>query len=1337
MALLYGGAATTALTTDEEKRDDGANNPPTIAPQGGGSTPAGNTGAMIRPDRAVTPLAIRLFGPFEVHLHGEPLPRLRSRKGHWLLALLTLRRGAPLERSWLAGTLWPDSSERQALVSLRSSLVDLRRALGPEAGRLHSPTPQTLSLDLSGAEVDVLAFDAAIAQGEAPALERALALYRGPLLEGCLEEWSLPERQTRTQAYLQALETLAMGAMSGGDPSAAEPYLRLAVAVDPLRESAQRALMQALAAGGNTAAATQLYRELRERLHRELNAEPDSETMALFQQLRAAARRPGLRPELAAPHSPLTARAGHALAASDEPQAVIGPAASADQRASSGPSGTVTFLLTDIEGSTRLWLQHPDAMRHALARHDTLLTACIEGHGGKLLKQRGEGDSGFAVFARATDAVAAALELQRALAREAWPTETPLQVRVALHTGEAELQEGDYYGPAVNQCARLRAVGHGGQTLLSQTTAALAREELPAGVSLRDLGAHRLKDLQRAEPIFQLVHPELPAEFPPLRSLEAFAHNLPVQLTRFIGRERESAEVKRLLSTAYLLTLTGAGGCGKTRLALQVAADLTGEHGNGVWLVELASLSDPALVAQTVASTLGVREELGRLLIETLADSLRPRSLLLVLDNCEHLLSACAQLADRLLRACPNLRILATSREALGLLGEQTYRVPSLSLPDPSQLPSLERLQEYEAVQLFADRAALTQPAFAVTPANARALVQVCQRLDGIPLAIELAAARVKALPVEKIAERLDDMFRLLTGGSRTALPRQQTLRAAIDWSYHLLSEPEQRLLRRLSVFAGGWTLEVAEAVCAGAGIEEEDVLDLLTALVEKSLVQYEAPATGDSGCGEARYRLLETVRQYSRDRLLQAGEAEVVRGGHLEFFLGLAERAEPELYGAYQGEWLERLELEHDNLRAALEWGWGSEPASALRLAGALGGFWDVRGHWSEGREALEREVEAPGEVRAKALQRAGWLAQRQGVHERAKGLSEASLALSRELGDKRGIAASLNTLGFVAWRRGDYPAVRALLEESLAVWRELGDPSRIAGSLSNLGVVTMDQGDYGTARALLGEALVLNRVIGNRYQEALNLDVLGWVAQHQGDYEAARASFGESLVIDRQIGAKGSLANSLVGLGCVAWEEGDAAAARRYLEESLAIWRELGDKGGIAWSHDFLGRVTRGHGDWEAARALHEKSLAIWQEIGDKTGIGRALQGLGDVASAQGEYGRARALFQESLTLRRELGDRRGIAEGLERVAHVAGAEGDAERAARLFGAAEALREALGAPLPPVERAHYDRSIAAVRAALGEKAFAAAWTAGRAMPLEAAVARATEEESDSRSSG
>jgi predicted ATPase/class 3 adenylate cyclase len=1111
---------------------------------------------LERVERETLPLVIRLFGPFELLVNGCPPPRLRTRKGQWLLALLAMRAGRELDRAWLASTLWPDSSATQAFVNLRVSLNDLRRVLGVagaqsvERARLCSPTGRTLCLDLTGAEVDVVAFDEGIACGNINALERAVAFYRGPLLEECTEEWVFQERQGHEQAYLQALERLAAHALKRGEPVAAERYLRRAVEVDPLRESAQRALMQALASGGNYGAANQVYRELRLLLHQELNGEPDPETAALYERIRAEVR------EKAAAGARLPARGENASPGS----------LSRERGAESGElaEGTVTFLLTDIEGSTKLWLQHPDAMRVALARHDQLLTAEIEYYGGTILKQRGEGDSCFAVFSRATSAVAATASLQRALVLEPWPAEVRLHVRVALHTGEAELREGDYYGPAVNHCARLRAVAHGGQTLLSQTTAALVRDDLPEGVSLRELGAHRLKDLQRPEPIFQLLHPNLPAEFPPLRSLEAFAHNLPLQLTRFIGREREMAAVKRLLQSARLLTLTGAGGCGKTRLALQVAADLLPEYPDGVWLVELAALADPALVPQTVAAVLGVQEESDRPLLVTLGDYLRTRTLLLVLDNCEHLLAACTQLTEGVLRGCPNLRVLATSREGLGIAGEQIYRVPSLPVPDPKQLPSLERLQEFEAVSLFTDRAILSQPDFAVTEVNALAVAQVCHRLDGIPLAIELAASRVKALPVEAIAERLADRFRLLTGGSRTAPSRQQTLRALIDWSYNLLSEAERRLLRRLSVFSGGWTLEAADAVCAGDGIEVWEVLDLLSRLVEKSLVVYEDKE------GEARYHLLETVRQYSRDRILEAGEAEGVRHGHRDYFLELAERAEPAIGGADQVEWLKRLDAEQDNLRAALErCREASDVEVGLRLAVALGPFWLKRGAFGEGRQWLEGsllegsrsgESNASASTRAKALLWVGRHAHHQGDLTSSRSFLEEGLALAREVGETWVAVVALVHLGFVVASQGDYGRAAVFANEALAIAQQIGDKRLLACSLDSLGVVARLQKEYERAVAFHAECLALARDLGDKWWVAVTLGSLAVEMRGLGDYEQARAFHSEQLALALELDEKREIASCLDGLAGLALGQGQAERAARLMAVAEALRQAIG---------------------------------------------------------------------------------------------------------------------------------------------------------------------------------
>jgi len=908
------------------------------------------------------------------------------------------------------------------------------------------------------------------------------------------------------------------------------------------------------------------------------------------------------------------------------------------------PTGTVTFLFTDIEGSTRLWEEYPQGMRVALARHDALLREIIEARGGYIFKTMG--DAFDAAFADALSAVTAAAEIQRALQAERWDVPGGLAVRMALHTGSAEARGGDYFGQPLNRAARLLDAGHGGQVLLSEATRALVELSLPEGLTLRNLGPHRLRDLARPEHIVQLVVAGLRSDFPPLRTLDVMPNNLPRQLTSFIGRTRELAEVKGGVADTPLLTLTGSGGAGKTRLALQAAADLVESFPDGVWLVELTPLTDPALVTQTVATTLGVREE-QRPLIHSLTDYLKPKRMLVVLDNCEHVLSATAELVQTLLRACPGLRVLATSQEPLGVAGEATYRVPSLSMPDLHHLPPPERLTEFESIGLFVDRAALSQPGFALTAANAAAVAQICARLDGIPLAIELAAARVKVLSVEEIAVRLGDRFRLLTAGSRTAPPRHQTLRAALDWSYDLLADQERMLLRRLSVFMGGWTLPAAEAICSGDSGESSAVLDVLTRLVDRSFVIVGTPVGKDSW-----YRLLETVRLYAREKLSAAGEEETVRRRHRDWYLEFAEQAEHELQGPALQAWLERMEAEHDNIRAALEWCRTAEPNPeyGLRLAGAVWHFWEVRGYLSEGREWLESALVKGAQIlttsRVKALNGAGILALIQGDDVRAASAGQEALALSRRLGDKRGQASCLNILGLNACRLERYDQAAQLGEESLALNREVGDTWGIAGARLTLGLVARGQGDYARAAALL--------------------------------------------------------------------------------EESVQQFLQLGDKWASTVTLNNLGLVLRELGAHERAQTVLEQTLALFREIGDRWGIAFSLANLGIVAWDRREYERAARLFAESLPLRQELQDRRGISTSLTGLAVVAVQRGQMERAAVLFGAAEALREALTLLPPPFIRDAYTRHVAAVRDALGEAAFTAAWQRGRGMTTDQAMAYA-----------
>ncbi|MBA2449954.1 MAG: adenylate/guanylate cyclase domain-containing protein, partial [Chloroflexi bacterium] len=593
----------------------------------------------------------------------------------------------------------------------------------------------------------------------------------------------------------------------------------------------------------------------------------------------------------------------------------------------------MTFLLTDVEGSTALWERAPAAMRPALARHDALFEMAVREHGGVHIRPRGEGDSRFAVFASAPNAVGAALAIQRAFAVETWPTPRPVRVRIGIHTGEAELRDGDYYGSAVNRCARLRGIGHGGQVLLTEATAALARDSMPSGEALLDLGEHRLKDLTQPERVFQVTAPDLPSEFAPLVSLDARPHNLPIHPTPLLGRQREVSEVRTLLQDgSRLVTLTGPGGTGKTRLSLQVAAELLDDFDHGVFLVELAPIVDATLAPSTIAQVLGVRDIGGRPVLDGLKKHLRARKLMLVLDNFEQILTAALVVAD-LLATSPGLKMLVTSREPLRLRGEREYAVPPLGLPDVHHPPPVETLSGYAAVALFLERAVAVRADFAVTNENAAAVAEICTRLDGLPLAIELAAARMRLLTPQAMVGRLERRLPLLTGGARDLPTRQQTLRNAIGWSHDLLDEPERRLFRRLSAFVGGWSLEAAEEVCDldDLGVE---TLDGLESLVAKSLVKQ-----GEDSSGEARFSMLETIREYAFGQLETSGEVVTVRHRHTQHFLKLAERAAPELRGPNQVAWLDRLTTDHDNARAALTWtqGEGGDLERALRLAAAL----------------------------------------------------------------------------------------------------------------------------------------------------------------------------------------------------------------------------------------------------------------------------------------------------------------------------------------------------------------------------------------------------------------
>lgn len=948
------------------------------------------------------------------------------------------------------------------------------------------------------------------------------------------------------------------------------------------------------------------------------------------------------------------------------------------------PTGTVTFLFTDIEGSTKLAQQYPDAMPAVLARHHEILTQSIQAHNGFVFQI--VGDSFSSAFHSASDALNAALESQRALHNETW-SPAPIKVRMGIHTGVAQVEvvsnESRYSGYATLALTqRIMSAGHGGQILISGATRELVRDSLPTDSSLLDLGEKRLKDLLRPEHLYQFNGSGLPVTFPPLKTLDLFPNNLPVQLTTFIGRVKEIGEVKQELSEHRLVTLTGSGGTGKTRLSLQVAAELLDHFDHGVWFIELAPLVDPELIPQTMLSAIGISEQQGVPPLEILKEYLHDKKVLIVLDNCEHLVSASAHVANTLLNAAPKIKMLASSREALGVKGELSYPVPSLSLPDIKHLPLIEQLSQYEAVRLFIDRASLVSPHFDVNKENAPFIAQICCRLDGIPLAIELAAARVKVLSVEQISKRLDDRFRLLTGGARTALPRQQTLRALIDWSYDLLTENERLLLRQLSVFVGGWTLEAAEDICTGNGIESYEILDLLTQLINKSLVF----VAEQSQSSETRYRILETIRQYAREKLLEAGGSEIVRDRHLAYFVRLAEKGEPELYRSNQVFWLNKLDDELDNLRMALEWALATDAEAGLQMAVFSSPFWQSHGYRQELGDWLWQLLERHDtknslHVRGMAIYCA---CTNDLVHSHS--IAEQSLQLARELSDKRVEALSLMALGVVISLQGNLKEGVPLVEQSRTLYKTLGDK--------------------------LGQATAM-----------------AWLVLNNNDLEQTKTIVLEGLGLFREMDHLAGIALCLSQLAHRRIWGGDFSSPVQWLEEASAIYRQLGDQSGEADTLNIHGALAYWQGDYQQARVDCEEAILLYEKVGSYWMSSWSHANLAYVVLRQGDIVQARELFRFSIQRFQKANMTIGLVYAIEGLASLNVNQGQLKRAAQLFAWADAVRDKIGDHRPPVEQDSIERDLAVIHSRLNDSDFARLSTEGQAMTVEKAVALVLEE--------
>ena len=1006
------------------------------------------------------------------------------------------------------------------------------------------------------------------------------------------------------------------------------------------------------------------------------------------------------------------------------------------------PTGTATLLLADVEGSTRLWETQPEEMTAAFARLDHALGDLVSDHGGVRPVEQGEGDSFVAAFTRASDAVACALELQRA------PL-APIRLRIGVHTGEVQLRdEGNYIGATINRAARIRDLAHGGQTVLSGTTEDLVADVLPADAWLTDLGRHELRGVPRPERVVQLCHPDLRNDFPPLRTAKAVvSHNLPVQLTSFVEREAEMHEVRQLVADNRLVTLTGAGGAGKTRLAVEIAAGIAPEFGDGVWYVDLAPITDAEVVPVAVARALGLPDQPGRSTMDTLLRFVADRQLLILLDNCEHLLDASAELVVALLAGAPGLTVLATSREPIGVTGEATWRVPSLSVADA-------------AIELFADRARLAQAGFTVSSDNAAAVAEICGRLDGMPLAIELAAARVRALSLTEIVDGLHDRFRLLTGGSRTAVRRQQTLRASVDWSYALLTEPERVLFRRLAVFLGGFDLDAAQAVAGGGDVERYQVLDQLTLLVDKSLV------VADNASGRTRYRLLETVRQYALEKLAESGEADAVRARHRDYYTAMAALLDAPAGSNYEQR-LEQAETEIDNLRAAF--GWSREHSDfelALVLASSLQPLWQAGGRLREGLawfDAALADLDAhhPGvapAVRARALADQALLAY-VAVAADSRDQAQQALAIAREVDDPALLARALTACCLIAVFTNPEVA-RAYFAEAIGLVRALDDRWRLSELLGwqALGAAVVAS-DPIAGRAAAEEGRDLADAIGDRYGSRRCRFSLGTAQMWNGDLAGAATQFSvvaaEAEAAHDEIRRVHSLAYQGVAL---AWQ-GDTGAARAATDTAVESAAELAAmSAGIAYAA--FATVALAAGD---AATAQEASEAAWPHLsalpaaaamqrvdaaqaalagGDLVAARRsaddavstttggwlmlALTTRARAAIAQGEPEQAERDTHDALAIAASMQAYLGISDTLECLGTLAVDAGSHREAARLFGAAHGIRQRMGEVRFKVWDAGYETAVAVLRNAMGETDFESAWAEGAALSTEEAIAYA-----------
>lgn len=1124
-------------------------------------------------------MQVQLLGPLWVGTEHGGLT-IGSTRQRQLLCLLALRASRTVRADDLILGLWGDEPPLTAAKTLQTHVAALRRVL-PDGVLRTVPGGYVLGLEPS--DVDATRFEGLARTARRldtdgnltdahEALEAALALWRGQALVDLADSPFARSEAARLEELRRATEEhLADVRLRLGGHEAAVSDLEAAVASEPLREHRWAQLMIALYRSGRQAEALRAYQRLRSRLGEDLGIEPSAELSALEGSI--------LR------HAPELDWAGSA--ASDVP-----PPDTELPRAR--PTGTVTFLFTDVEGSTRLWEDHPGPMALALGRHNEIVRAAIESVGGFVFTTAGEAFR--AAFSSAGIAVEVARAIQEALCSGSWPEPVELKVRMALHSGTCEERDGDYSGPVLSRTARLVALAHGGQVLLSNATAELVNDVLAEGTALRDLGEHRLKDLGRPERVFQLEIEGVPAQFPPLRSLGTgeLPNNLPEQVSSFIGREREIGELRDLVERSRLVTLAGAGGSGKTRLALQVGVELLDGWGDGVWFVELAALTLPEQVEIAVASVFGIQPRAGRSLIDTLLGVFFDQRFLLILDNCEHVVSAAAEVSEAVLRRCPRVHIVATSREPLGADGESVYLVPTLSvLPDDTE--NIAEIAACDAVRLFLDRASNQQPSFVLDHHNAAVVASLCRRLDGIPLALELAAARLRSLTLEELHDHLEDRFHLLTGGNRGSLPRHQTLEALIDWSYQLLNPPERALLRKLSVFSGGFDLKSAEKVCRATGSDPFDVVDLVGSLVDKSLILADTVSSAVT-----RYRMLETIRQFasakvqSEDGVTSYG---ALRDAHAEVYLALSDEAAAHLASHEQVVWLNRLDAELDNILSATAH-LAARPAQAtkaMQLLVNLDRFWLNAHHIAEALQACEPLAGTPAPANenflfARFLITYGRLLAHHDP-DRAYELLEQAIAIAQVHGQRVLLAQALRRLAILAYLRGAEPAWQNLHEEAIAVARTAGDQGCLADALS-YPCLNRDE---------IHEALALYGSLGDRFNQALYLGSLADFDLVAGDPAAAVQHSEAAMALQEEIG-RGYSATTLGNLATARVLQSEFGAARPLYIRALRVARR--EFAPLELGYAFLGVALcdSAAGSNDQAACLHGVADALFEQLGFK---------------------------------------------------------------------------------------------------------------------------------------